>query len=78
MPVFALDATCLVTQCFCRLAIVPALRALLLQPNFQGYDTYIKVFYALVAVIFLLLVLSTWLAIALKKDESMESGWTGT
>lgn len=43
----------------------------------KGYDTYIKLFYALAAIILLSLLLAAYLALVLKKDDATEGGWTG-
>ncbi|KIZ04138.1 Chaperone protein dnaJ [Monoraphidium neglectum] len=43
----------------------------------KGYDMYIRVFYALAAIVFVSLILAAWLAIVLKKDDATEAGWTG-
>jgi hypothetical protein len=46
-------------------------------PLLQGYDAYIKLFYALAAVILLSLLLAFWLAVVLKKDDATANGWMG-
>ena len=38
---------------------------------------YIRLFYALSAIILISLVVAAWLAIVLKKDDSTEGGWVG-
>ncbi|KAI8474715.1 MAG: hypothetical protein J3K34DRAFT_518018 [Monoraphidium minutum] len=43
----------------------------------KGYDMYIRVFYALAAIILLSLAMAAWLAIVLKKDDTTQGGWTG-
>ncbi|GBF92718.1 hypothetical protein Rsub_05087, partial [Raphidocelis subcapitata] len=43
----------------------------------KGYDAYIKLFYALAAIILLSLLLAVWLAVVLKKDDATETGWMG-
>jgi hypothetical protein len=48
-----------------------------LAPTPQGYDAYIKLFYALAAIILLSLLLAVWLAVVLKKDDATETGWMG-
>lgn len=43
----------------------------------KPYEQYIKVFYAISAIVLVSLLLAAWLAVVLKKDDAAESGWMG-
>ena len=43
----------------------------------HSYDQYIKVFYAISAIILISLAMAVWLAVMLKKDDAAETGWLG-